>query len=863
MKPATRLGPYRVDSLIGAGGMGEVYLGVDTRLERQVAIKVLPKELSENTSLRERFEREARTISSLNHPNICTLFDIGKHEGRDFLVMEYLQGESLADRISRGPIRTEEVVRIGTEIANALDRAHHQGIVHRDLKPGNIMLTKSGVKLLDFGLAKMTLQAKTASGVSVMATEQRPLTEQGAILGTFQYMSPEQLEGKEADARSDIFALGAVLYEMATGHRAFTGTSKASLIASIMDRDPQPMSEVQPMTPRSLERLVQACLMKNPDERIETAHDVALQLRWISESSSVIEGPVARRRKRFAPWIATAIAAALAVASTAMYVRERSKPPAPYTLSIVPPKDQAFNGFGLSPDGKMLAFIAAPTKGGDNSLWVRRLDDGTQRQLVPKTQNNAPFWSPDGRWIGFMRPSSMMRVHPEGGEPETIARTALQGSAAWNADGTILFCTQFGAGMSSVPGSGGDPKVVTKLDAARHETFHGQPQFLGDRDFLFSVHTISEKRNEIWAGSLDGKPPRFVMMGDALIGYAKPWMLFARDGALYAQRYEGGKLSGEPQRIIDNVLFSESEVNAAASLAADGSLAYYRYTPTRMLFNAYDRKGTFLETFWEDDDFGTVRFTPDEKTITLNKWNPPKGANDIYAVELGRKIATRLTGGLSANNNPEQSPDGQTVFYQSDRGGMYDIYSRGIDGASPETLVWQDDKDKFVYSISPDGRYALIGRWTPETKFDIWLMTLNSQEKPRLFISTEAEDNGATFSPDGKWVAYRSEQSGDAELYLRGFPNGRAIRVSTDGGGFPSWRADSRELLWTSKSRIMSATVDPSGQVGTPKVLFTLPQVLTKPLFTKDGRIALGVPAPGAEGTPPIEFTTNWRAKLK
>ena len=869
MHPGTQLGPYRVESLIGSGGMGEVYLGVDTRLDRQVAIKVLQGALAKDAGLRERFEREARTISSLSHPNICTLFDLGRHEGSDYLVMEYLQGETLADRIARGPLPAAQVVRIGLGIAGALEAAHRQGIVHRDLKPGNVMLTKSGVKLLDFGLAKLSVAPASPNDPTVATgeTAHKPLTEQGAILGTFQYMAPEQLEGHPADARTDIFALGAILYEMATGRRAFQGATKASLIASIIDREPPPMTEVQPFTPPALDRVVRACLAKDPDDRIQTAHDVALQLKWLDESSTTHEAVGVRRRKNLLPWIAAGVLALAAIVAGAMWWRERTRPAPAYTLSILPPRGHAMTNGALSPDGLSFAMATVNRSTGERALWVRRLDDGNLRQIA--TEARDVFWSPDSQWIGYrQRPARLMRVLVEGGRPETIARVETQGPPAWAPDGTIIFCPSWGMGLHRVPATGGEITPITKLDPARQESVHVAPYLLPDgRRFLYTVHTISEKRNEIWAASLDGDKPVRITEADALVGYSEPYLLTVRDGAAYAQRFDARslKLSGQPQRVIDNVGFLESEALSMTTLAPNGALAYGTMDRVRMRINLYERNGTRSATLWEDDDLGSPAFSADEKTLIVEKLDRTKGASDLWAVDLTRKLATKLTGGLANYSTPSVSGDGQFIAFHSDRIGMYDIYVQPIDG-SPDRLLWKDDRDKFSGAWAPDGQSLLVTRFDKKTFADIWVVPVDGG-KPWPFVQSENRDELARFSPDGKWVAYVvGGTAGEEELYIRPFPKGRAHRVSTDGGGDPSWNPNGRELVWTSKGRILSASLDLSGatpQIGRPEELFRLPYIGESPDVMKDGRIAILEPAPGEEPMSVVQYTTAWRKKVE
>ncbi|HEY3123122.1 MAG TPA: protein kinase, partial [Thermoanaerobaculia bacterium] len=512
----SRLGPYEILAPLGAGGMGEVYKARDTRLERTVAIKVLPQHLSSAPEVRQRFEREAKTISQLSHPHICALHDVGREGDVDYLVMEYLEGETLTERLGRGALPLEQTLRFGTEIADALDKAHRQGIVHRDLKPGNVMLTKSGVKLLDFGLAKAIAPVTSGSGLTALPTMAGApnLTQEGTILGTFQYMAPEQLEGREADGRTDIFALGAVLYEMATGRKAFSGTSQASLISSIMKEEPAPIVQLLPMTPPGLDRVVKICLAKDPEDRWQSAHDIASELKWIEQvgSGAGIPAPVVARRKsrERAAWVLFAIAALLAAGLAAAYLRKAARPVLPVVEAAIALPEKMFLGeLAVSPDGTRLAFTASPP-GGQPALWIRRLD-GSGVQAVPGAENAYfPFWSPDGRSLAFFSEGKLRRVDSSGGAILAICDAGRGAGGTWNRDGTIVFAPAPTSALSRVPASGGRPAPVTKLDASRHETAHRYPQFLPDgTHFLYMAADLSappdDPANSIRVGSLDGK----------------------------------------------------------------------------------------------------------------------------------------------------------------------------------------------------------------------------------------------------------------------------------------------------------------------------------------------------------------------
>jgi serine/threonine protein kinase len=498
LSPGTRLGPYEILAPLGAGGMGEVYKARDTRLDRTVAVKVLPAHLSFNPEVRARFEREARAVSSLSHPHICTLHDVGRHEEIDFLVMEYLDGETLAHRLEKGPLPLTEVLRHGVEIASALDVAHRSGIVHRDLKPGNIMLTKGGAKLLDFGLARATGLAGTAGDLTHSPTMTRPLTAEGSIVGTFQYMAPEQLEGKEADARSDIFSFGAVLYEMATGRRAFEGKSQASLIAAILEHEPAPISSLQPMAPASFERIVRQCLAKEPDDRWQTAGDLKRELNWIAEGSQAgVAAPVTQRRRsreRIA-WGLVAVLSLLSVASVAGYLARAPKPAPVIRSSIQTPEKQFVSFVALSPDGTRLVF-SAKAVGAQPSLWVRRLDDARSEPIPGTEEATFPFWSPDGRFLAFFADGKLKKVDLAGGPVVTICEAERGVGGTWGRDGTILFAPTPSSPLFRVPSSGGKPAPVTKFDQKRPETMHRYPVFLPDgRHFLYAAATTRPTRS--------------------------------------------------------------------------------------------------------------------------------------------------------------------------------------------------------------------------------------------------------------------------------------------------------------------------------------------------------------------------------
>ena len=668
----SRLGPYEIISLIGAGGMGEVYRTKDTRLERTVAIKVLPERFSSDAEVRQRFEREAKTISSLSHPHICGLYDVGHQDGTDYLVMEYLEGGTLTERLARGPLPTEQVLRYGIQMTDALDKAHRQGIVHRDLKPSNIMLTKSGVKLVDFGLAKLKAAGPVAfSAVTALPTEAANLTAEGTLLGTLQYMAPEQLEGKEAGARTDIFALGAVLYEMATGKNAFSGTSQASLISAIMTSEPVPISSVQPMTPPALDRVVKTCLAKDPEDRWQSAHDVTLELKWIAEGGLRVGLPApmaaSRKSRERLLWTALAILALAALLPWVILDRKVTRADAAVTrFAVLPPDNASFLGgdfdpVTISPDGRRLALLA--TSGGRRRIWIRALESLTAEPLPGTEGASYPFWSPDSRFIGFFANGKLKKIEASGGSVQALCDAPDGRGGAWNRDGVILFAPRpIGESLYRVSSSGGAPVPATRLEPSRQESAHRWPCFLPDgRHFLY-LASISTRhaRNGIYVGSLDSKETTLLISADSNVAYSPAvHLLFVRDQTLMAQRFDAKRqrLAGEVVPVVERMSQSRGSSHSPFSVSENGVLAYWTGDTKKELV-WFDQVGRRLGSLGSAGDVPNFSFSPDEKRVALARTDARSGASDIWVVEVSRGVSSRLTLDRLEENFPIWSPDG-------------------------------------------------------------------------------------------------------------------------------------------------------------------------------------------------------------
>jgi len=884
----TRLGPYEIMAPLGAGGMGEVYSARDTRLERTVAIKVLPSHLSSNLDLQQRFEREARAVSNLNHPHICTLHDVGNENGVHYLVMEYLEGETLAQRLTRGALPVEQALRYGIEIADALDKAHKQGIVHRDLKPGNIMLTKSGAKLLDFGLAKFqpgTAAQKVMSGVSALATAAGNLTAEGSIVGTFQYMAPEQLEGKDIDARTDIFAFGTVLYEAVTAQKAFTGKSQASLIAAILEKDPLPISQIQPMTPPALDRVVKTCIAKEPDDRWQTAHDVGLQLKWILEAGSQAGLPapvVAKRKSRERMLGLVSALLLLAVAGISYYaisMRQSLHSISPLHVSVLPPENTQFNfkrqysgALSLSPDGRWMTFTARGSSGKE-SLWLRSIVTSEARPISGADTATFPFWSPDSRYLAFFAEGNLKKAQVSGGPPITICKAADGRGGTWNADGVILFAPGSNGPIHRVSSSGGTAEAITKLNDERKETTHRYPWFLPDgKHFLYFAGSfvggfISET-NAVYVASLDEKVNRTLLHVRANIAYANGFLFFVRDKVLMAQPFDEKKLAltGDPIAVSDRIAYHTPFQRGLFAVSENGLLAYETgpsVTNSQLIIS--DRTGKELGKIGELASIsGDFRLSPDATTIAAGIMDPDSGYADLWLYDLGRNLKTRFTFDTGTEFWPVWSPDGTMIVYTSGKKLSLDLYRKRADSTGNEELLLESDANKFPNDWSPDGRFLVYSEGTTGA-FDLWILPLSGDRKPYPLIKTEFDVGYGRFSPDGKWLAYQSTESGKYEVYVIPFPSlaGGKRQISTGGGSAPSWRKDGLELFYLSAdSVLMAVPIDASGeklQPGAPTRLFPANAYTA----FGDGQKFVWRKPEQNEGPAPITLISGWQTLLQ
>jgi Tol biopolymer transport system component len=870
----SKLGPYEILGQIGAGGMGEVYRAIDTRLERTVAVKVLPPHLSASPESRQRFEREAKTISQLSHPHICALYDVGREGETEYLVMELLEGETLSDRLARGPLPLEQTLRYGTEIADALDKAHRQGIVHRDLKPGNVMLTKSGVKLLDFGLAKVMAPAQPQSGLTSVPTMAGTpnVTQEGTILGTFQYMAPEQLEGKEADGRTDIFAFGAVLYEMATGNIAFSGASRASLISAIMQNDPPPVSSVRPMTPAALDRVVKTCLAKDPDDRWQSARDLMSQLRWIAEGNSQaasLPTVVARRKslERFA-WAAVLIVAA--AAAWMLGLRSRPSNAAPIRLSLTAPEKTTFGlGSALSHDGRSLVFVG--TREGKQLLWLRLLSGFEARPLAGTDAAVNPFWSPDNKFIGFFTDSKLKTIEVASGAVKNLCDLSSVepiSGGTWSPEGVIVFSPDTHSPLYRVSASGGAPVRLTELVKERNEGAHCFPEFLPDgRHVVFYV--LGGAQDGIAVTSLDSREKRLLIPHAWRAAYASPgFLLFLREEKLMVQPFDAAhsRLSGEPVPIAE-------KVDWHFSAADNGVLAYRAGASDVRQLRWFDRSGRELAKVGRPGDYLEPSLSPDGTRVAVGvgTWTP---AGDVWLLELSRGSLSRLTSHPTDDITPVWSPDGKEIVFASNRNGQFDLYRKDAGGTGAEELIFQSSADKFPSDWSRDGKYVLYYTVDPKTKADLWMVPMSGEHKPTPFLQTEFNETNALFSPDGRWVAYNSDESGTPETYVRPFPPaGGKWQVSTQGGVQPAWRSDGKELYYLAlDGKIMAAEVKPGSDfaVGLPVPLFDSglrPEGLTESrssfVVAPDGQRFLVNTNAEEAARVPITVVVNWTGELK
>jgi Tol biopolymer transport system component/predicted Ser/Thr protein kinase len=840
----TKLGPYEILAPLGAGGMGEVYKGRDTRLDRIVAIKISQEKFSE------RFEREARAVSALNHPNICTLYDVGPN----YLVMEFVEGAPL-----KGPLPVEKAVEYARQILDALDAAHRKGITHRDLKPANILLAKQGIKLLDFGLAKQSGPLH-----EIDATLTAALTGKGQILGTLQYISPEQLQGKEADARSDLFAFGCVLYEMLTGKRAFQGQSAASVIAAILEREPAPLSASPP-----LDRIVRRCLAKDPDQRFQNALDLKTALLW------ALERPVAAIVSRRA-WIsAAAITLLLGAVGGGWTVSHFREPPADdqvIRFQISPPEGGGISGggnlgggFAISPDGRTAAFVGVVK--GKTGLWVRPLDAANARLIRGSEGASRPFWSPDSRSIAFSARGVLQRVDLLG---ETISKICdVAGSltgGSWSSDGRILFGL-LSTGIFQVPAAGGAPSQVTIADRAHGEVSHIGPQALPGGRLLYRVYSADPQNAGVYATSFAKPAERVRLLADASDawyssgGGDEDHLLWIRDRTLLAQRFNADKLQliGEPHPLAEPAVMATS----AKRVLLYGSSAALRQ------FKWLDSRGNEVGLLGEPGPWVFSRFSPDAKrVVTIASGDPA----DIWLIETSRGVPSRLTSGRGARISPVWSPDGRTIMYSS--GAPFNLFRIASDGAGVEERVTQSPNAQTANDWSHNGRFIIYAEAAPDTGRDLWVLPVTPEGRPSPgakawpFVRERFDQTMARFSPDTRWVAYQSDESGQSEVYVRSFPEPREkLRISTSGGVYPQWGSDGREVFYQSRDgRLMIVTlklVGASWEASLPRELFAFQAFGGGSPYeaTPDGQRFL---TGGTSASPePLTVIVNWPALLK
>jgi eukaryotic-like serine/threonine-protein kinase len=876
----TRLGPYEVLAPLGAGGMGEVYRARDTRLGREVALKVLPHHLSSSTEIRARFEREARTVSSLNHAHICVLHDVGREGDTDYLVMELVEGESLAQRLARGPLPAPEVLRLGGQIADALDRAHRASVVHRDLKPGNVMLSKSGAKLMDFGLARAiglagSTGASTVTAMTQSPTVAQPLTAEGSIVGTFQYMSPEQLEGKEADPRSDLWALGCVLYEMATGARAFEGKTQASLISAIMRDQPRSMTEIAPLFPPALERLVKQCLAKDPDDRWQSAGDVRRELEWIATGDSLAaRGPApVRRRARWGPIVAWAAAALAAGAIGWMSAPSRAPARALVRSDLLPPNQEGMIGaFALSPAGDAIAFTFSDSVG-TSRLWVRALDEPAARMLEHTENATFPFWSPDSRQLGFFANGKLRRIPVAGGPVQALADAPVGRGGSWGSRRVILFAPDARGPLMQIPETGGTPRVATTFDSVYASGSHRFPCFLPDGRHFVCLAVADGQPTRVVLAALDDPRGRWIAESDRapVVGDGDR-LVTVRDGVIFMQDLDvrSGMPRGEPVSLPETVEMSQRVTGGPVLTASRFGLLAYMPADRRFTDAVWvDAGGRTLASPINAERFAYPLLSPDGRRVIVD------GGQDHYVMDLATGARVRVSPETGETMWVIWGPGENEITSNYDRSSAHHHTMGGLEtvrlGANGEGILghWLWRHQYFILStgITRDGKYLVVNELTPGAQYDIGYVVAGDSTNIQPYLRRRASDVSGTPSPDGRWLVYASDVDGTPQLYLDSFPTPRrARRVSSAGVKFDPqpiiwWRADGRALYYVAPdSRTMmtcdiGAGSDPA--IGTPRAAFHLPSEYLGCSMSADGRRCLAF-VPRGTRVSTLRLVENW-----
>ncbi len=839
LSPGAKLSHFEILAPLGAGGMGEVYKARDTRLDRLVAIKVLPAQFRQNQELRLRFEREARTISNLTHSNICALYDIGYENETDFIVMEFLEGETLANRLQKGALPFAQAISYAIQIADALARAHRKGIIHRDLKPGNIMLTKSGAKLLDFGLAKF--QAPPRERETLLSSAPTgELTTEGTILGTLGYMSPEQLQGKEADFRSDLFSLGAVLYEMFSGKRAFSADSQASLIAAVLSFDPDPISKLQPELPIALDRIVRTCLAKDPEDRFQTAHDLLLQLKWMSEEFSRATQPVpvraqsariSQERKRISTaWIAGVLLLALLLASTLFVIPKlRSKPIRAGTVrfAVDPPEGVTIeSGLAVSPDGLSLVFVGREKE--EKYLWLHPLNSIDSKRYPGTEGASFPFWSPDNRFVGFFSGGKLKKIEVSSGSVLPICDAEQARGGTWNREGMILFSPHLFSPILRVSDRGGQPVEGTVFK--EEEASHRHPEFLPDGiHFLYFSASPDQKQNSIQVGSTQRKEGEYLLSTQSRAVYTSDgYLLFLRDEKLLAQRFNAKtlKVEGDPLVLSKNIPITNESVSGGSldfSVSNTGVLAYWSGAGLKTQLVWFDRNGNRLSELGAAGKYEELALSPEGSRLALNRATQEQGTQDIWLVDLSRGNFSRLTF-HPGDGTPVWSPDGSRIAFASAREGSYDLYTKNSSGAGDDELLLQSKQNKWPSDFSKDGRSLIFESDDPGTKLDLWMVSLAGNSRPVPLLQTQFNETQAQLSPDGKYLAYTSDETGRPEVYVQNFPPiGGKWQISTESGTQACWGRDGKELFYLDAGKQLVAVpveLQPEFKAGNPRPLF-------------------------------------------